>query len=141
MAATVPVCISDDVEAAAAAVSGYAALYIGGMGSREKNFYNQLACRMGFEDAARQVQDLYLARQHRDAAAAVLLEFIDATSLIGPRTDPRPAAALCRRRCRHALGRAVRGHPRGPPACRAQRAHGGDWPVPSGPDPQQANLQ
>jgi len=85
VAATVPVCISDDVEAAAAAISGYAALYIGGMGSREKNFYNQLACRMGFEDAARQVQDLYLARQHRDAAAAVPFDFIDATSLIGPR--------------------------------------------------------
>jgi F420-dependent oxidoreductase-like protein len=82
---TVPVCITDDVEAAAAAVSGYAALYIGGMGSREKNFYNRLACRMGFEDAAARVQDLYLARQHRDAAAAVPFEFIDSTSLIGPR--------------------------------------------------------
>ena len=85
IAPTVPVCITDDVEAAAAAVSGYAALYIGGMGSREKNFYNQLACRMGFEDAAARVQDLYLARQHRDAAAAVPFEFIDSTSLIGPR--------------------------------------------------------
>jgi F420-dependent oxidoreductase-like protein len=82
---TVPVCISDDVEAAAAAVSGYAALYIGGMGSKDKNFYNQLACRMGFEDAAHRVQELYLAGQHRDAAAAVPFELIDSTSLIGPR--------------------------------------------------------
>ncbi|TQJ50863.1 LLM class F420-dependent oxidoreductase [Phycicoccus sp. SLBN-51] len=85
VAPTVPVCIADDVEAAAAAVSGYAALYIGGMGSREKNFYNQLACRMGFEEAAHRVQELYLAGQHRDAAAAVPFEFIDSTSLIGPR--------------------------------------------------------
>ena len=62
----------------------YAALYIGGMGSREKNFYNQLATRMGFGDAAREVQDLYLAKRQRDAAAAVPLEFIDPTALLGP---------------------------------------------------------
>jgi alkanesulfonate monooxygenase SsuD/methylene tetrahydromethanopterin reductase-like flavin-dependent oxidoreductase (luciferase family) len=85
LAPSVPVVIADDVEAAANAIRPYAALYVGGMGSREKNFYNQLACRMGFEEAAAKVQDLYLARQHRDAAAAVPFEFIDATSLIGPR--------------------------------------------------------
>jgi alkanesulfonate monooxygenase SsuD/methylene tetrahydromethanopterin reductase-like flavin-dependent oxidoreductase (luciferase family) len=65
-------------------VRWYAALYLGCMGSREKNFYNQLAVRMGYGDAAREVQDLYLAKQHRDAAAAVPLEFIDRTSLLGP---------------------------------------------------------
>ena len=54
------------------------------MGSREENFYNRLACRMGFEEAAQQIQDLYLAGRPRDAAAAVPFEFIDATSLIGP---------------------------------------------------------
>jgi hypothetical protein len=54
------------------------------MGSREQNFYNQLACRMGFADEAARVQELYLAREHRNAAAAVPLEFIDATSLLGP---------------------------------------------------------
>ncbi len=85
IAASVPVVIDDDVEAAADAIRPYAALYIGGMGSREQNFYNRLACRMGFEEAAAQVQDLYLARRHRDAAAAVPFEFIDATALIGPR--------------------------------------------------------
>jgi alkanesulfonate monooxygenase SsuD/methylene tetrahydromethanopterin reductase-like flavin-dependent oxidoreductase (luciferase family) len=82
---TVPVVVSDDLEAAAAPVRAYAALYVGGMGSREKNFYNQLACRMGFEDAAREVQDRYLARDYAGAAAAVPSEFIDATSLIGPK--------------------------------------------------------
>ena len=44
-------------------VRPYAALYVGGMGSREQNFYNQLAVRMGYADAAAEVQDLYLSRQ------------------------------------------------------------------------------
>ena len=82
---TVPVVVDDDVERAARAVAGYAALYIGGMGSRDQNFYNQLACRMGFEEDAARIQDLYLDGRHRDAAAAVPFELIDATSLIGPR--------------------------------------------------------
>jgi F420-dependent oxidoreductase-like protein len=85
IAPAVPVVIDDDVEAAADSLRAYAALYVGGMGSREQNFYNQLAVRMGFEEAAAKVQDLYLAKQHRDAAAAVPFEFIDATALIGPR--------------------------------------------------------
>jgi F420-dependent oxidoreductase-like protein len=82
---TVPVIIGDDVEACAEPLRHYAALYVGGMGSRSQNFYNQLAVRMGYEQAAAEVQDLYLARNHRDAAAAVPFEFIDRTSLIGPR--------------------------------------------------------
>jgi F420-dependent oxidoreductase-like protein len=81
---TVPVVIGDDPEACAAPLRHYAALYVGGMGSREQNFYNQLAVRMGYDEAAAKVQDLYLARQHRDAAEAVPFEFIDRTSLIGP---------------------------------------------------------
>ncbi|KWX01324.1 luciferase [Carbonactinospora thermoautotrophica] len=82
---TVPVVVGDDLEACAAPVRAYSALYIGGMGSREKNFYNQLACRMGYAEAAKRVQDLYLAKQHRDAAAAVPFEFVDKTALIGPK--------------------------------------------------------
>jgi F420-dependent oxidoreductase-like protein len=87
---TVPVVIGDDASPAGIAscaelVRWYAALYVGGMGSREQNFYNQLATRMGYGDAARQVQDLYLAKRQRDAAAAVPLEFIDRTSLLGPK--------------------------------------------------------
>ncbi len=84
VAPSVPVVVGDDVAECADLVRLYAALYIGGMGSREQNFYNQLAVRMGFADAAREVQDLYLAKRHRDAAAAVPLEFVDATSLLGP---------------------------------------------------------
>ncbi|MFD0745760.1 LLM class F420-dependent oxidoreductase [Phytohabitans flavus] len=82
---TVPVVVGDDVASCAELVRWYAALYVGGMGSREANYYNQLAVRMGYADAAREVQDLYLAKQHRDAAAAVPLEFIDRTSLLGPK--------------------------------------------------------
>jgi F420-dependent oxidoreductase-like protein len=87
---TVPVVVGDDaspagISACAELVRWYAALYIGGMGSREQNFYNQLAVRMGYAEAARAVQDLYLDKRQRDAAAAVPLEFIDRTSLLGPR--------------------------------------------------------
>ncbi len=81
---TVPVVVGTDLEACAAPVRGYSALYIGGMGSREKNFYNQQATRMGYEQAAIEVQDKYLARDYDGAAAAVPFEFIDQTSLIGP---------------------------------------------------------
>ncbi|ABP54614.1 LLM class F420-dependent oxidoreductase [Salinispora tropica] len=82
---SVPVVIGDDVANCAELVRWYAALYIGGMGSRKQNFYNQLATRMGYGDAAREVQDLYLAKRQRDAAAAVPLELIDRTSLLGPK--------------------------------------------------------
>ncbi|WP_018908872.1 LLM class F420-dependent oxidoreductase [Salinispora arenicola] len=82
---SVPVVIGDDVATCAELVRWYAALYIGGMGSRQQNFYNQLATRMGYGDAAREVQDLYLAKRQRDAAAAVPIELIDRTSLLGPK--------------------------------------------------------
>lgn len=82
---TVPVCVTDDLEMARAAVSGYTALYLGGMGSRKQNFYNRLACTMGFEEAAQKIQDLYLAGDREAAAAAVPMELIDATALIGPK--------------------------------------------------------
>jgi F420-dependent oxidoreductase-like protein len=84
VAPSVPVVIGDDVAECAELVRWYAALYIGGMGSRAQNFYNQLAVRMGFGEAAAQVQELYLAKRQRDAAAAVPVEFVDATSLLGP---------------------------------------------------------
>lgn len=82
---TVPVVVTDDVAEGLRRVAPYAALYIGGMGSREQNFYNQLACRMGFEEEAATIQDLYLAGRQRDAADAVPDEFLDATSLVGPK--------------------------------------------------------
>jgi F420-dependent oxidoreductase-like protein len=81
---TVPVLFADDLDAAALPIRAYAALYIGGMGSREQNFYNALARRMGFDAEAETVQNLYLDKQYLDAAMAVPREFIDNTSLIGP---------------------------------------------------------
>jgi hypothetical protein len=61
------------------------ALYVGGMGSRKQNFYNQLVQRYGFEDAAREVQDLYLEGRKDEAAAALPDDLIDMVSLCGPR--------------------------------------------------------
>ena len=80
---TMPLVVGADPKECADAVRGYAALYVGGMGSRDKNFYNQLAVRMGFEQAAAQIQDKYLARDYEGAGAAVPYEFIDATALLG----------------------------------------------------------
>ncbi len=84
VAATVPISLGDDLDACALPVRPYSALYLGGMGSREQNFYNALATRMGYGDAAADVQDKYLARDYDGAAAAVPFDFIDATSLLGP---------------------------------------------------------
>ena len=84
VAPTVPLSVGPDPVACAAPVRDYAALYVGGMGSRTANFYNDIARRMGFEAEARQVQDLYLDRKQREAAAAVPYEFVDRTSLLGP---------------------------------------------------------
>jgi F420-dependent oxidoreductase-like protein len=81
---TVPVVLGDDPVACADPLRFYSALYVGGMGSRDKNFYNQLATRMGYEDAAIEIQDRYMARDYDGAMAAVPFEFIDRTSLIGP---------------------------------------------------------
>ena len=83
VAPSVPLVVGDDLAACADAIRPYAALYVGGMGSREQNFYNQLAVRMGYADAAKTIQDLYLDKKLRDAAAAVPQEFIERTSILG----------------------------------------------------------
>jgi F420-dependent oxidoreductase-like protein len=82
---TVPLVVDDDWHAAADLVRPYAALYVGGMGSREQNFYNNLACRMGFEAEAAEVQNRYLAKDYAGAAAAVPEGFIAQTALLGPK--------------------------------------------------------
>jgi F420-dependent oxidoreductase-like protein len=83
VAVTVPVVVGDDVRACAEPLKAYTALYVGGMGSRKQNFYNALARRMGFEDAAQEIQDLYLDKRQRDAMAAVPFELVEQTALIG----------------------------------------------------------
>ena len=84
IAPSVPVVLGDDVDACRASVKPFLALYIGGMGARGKNFYHDLACRYGFEEAANRVQDLYLAGQKEDAARAIPDELVDAVALCGP---------------------------------------------------------
>ena len=83
--ATAPVVVGPNAVDCTAPVRANAALYIGGMGSREQNFYNQLAVRMGFGEAATRIQTLFMAKEYREAAAAVPFEFLDSTSLLGPR--------------------------------------------------------
>jgi F420-dependent oxidoreductase-like protein len=94
IAPTVNVLISDDVEAARDAMRPILALYVGGMGSREKNFYNALVQRYGFEDAAREVQDLYLDGKKEEAAAALPAELIDTVTLCGPQDRVRDRLAV-----------------------------------------------
>jgi F420-dependent oxidoreductase-like protein len=84
IAPTVNVFITDDLAAARDAMRPFLALYVGGMGSREKNFYNQLVQRYGFEAAAREVQDLYLDGRRDEAMAALPDELVDLVSLCGP---------------------------------------------------------
>ncbi len=79
-----PVAITDAPDQARWAVRPALALYIGGMGARGRNFYFDLACRYGFEQAATEVQDHYLAGRKQQAMAAVPDELVDATSVIGP---------------------------------------------------------
>ena len=85
IAPNVNLCIDDDIDKARDAVRPLLALYVGGMGSRKKNFYNSLVQRYGFEDAAKEVQDLYLDGKKDEAAAALPAELIDRTSLVGPK--------------------------------------------------------
>ncbi|MDQ6915823.1 MAG: LLM class F420-dependent oxidoreductase [Actinomycetota bacterium] len=89
VAPTVNVLIGDDVEAARDAMRPILALYVGGMGSRERNFYNRLVRRYGFEDAAREVQDLYLEGRKVEAGAGLPAELIDLVTLCGPRDAVR----------------------------------------------------
>ncbi len=85
IAPVVNVSIDDDLDRARDSMRPVLALYVGGMGSREKNFYNAIVQRYGFEDAAKEVQDLYLDGKKDEAAAALPAELIDMVSLCGPK--------------------------------------------------------
>jgi F420-dependent oxidoreductase-like protein len=96
IAPTVQTLVSEDRPAARDAMRPYLALYVGGMGSREQNFYNGLVRRYGFEEDARRVQDLYLEGRKEEAAAALPPELIDAVSLCGPPDVVRDRIAMFR---------------------------------------------
>ena len=84
IAPTVNVFITDDLEGARNAMRPFVALYVGGMGSRQKNFYNNLVQRYGFADEAKTIQDLYLEGKREEAMAAIPDKLIDTVSLCGP---------------------------------------------------------
>jgi F420-dependent oxidoreductase-like protein len=96
IAPTVNAYISDDVELARNLMRPVLALYIGGMGSRKQNFYNQLVQRYGFEQAATEIQDLYLEGKKAEAGDAIPAELIDTVSLCGPRDAVRDRLAAYR---------------------------------------------
>jgi F420-dependent oxidoreductase-like protein len=85
IAPTAIVAIGDDLDALRSMVKPMVALYVGGMGARGKNFYNDLACRYGYEAAAKEIQDLYLDGKKGEAIGAVPDELVDEVSLLGPR--------------------------------------------------------
>jgi len=80
----VPVSLNDDLDAARLPIKRNLALYIGGMGAREKNFYNDYAKRLGYEDAAARIQDAFLGGAKADAVAAVPDALVDEIALVGP---------------------------------------------------------
>jgi hypothetical protein len=74
----------------------FIALYVGGMGSRKQNFYNQLVSRYGYEAEAKTIQDLYLDGKREEAMAAIPDELIDTVSLCGPKDLVRDRLAAYR---------------------------------------------
>ncbi|HET7088790.1 MAG TPA: LLM class F420-dependent oxidoreductase [Anaerolineae bacterium] len=84
IAPSVIVALGEDVDACRSLVKPILALYIGGMGARGKNFYNDLACRYGYEAAAKEIQDLYLVGRKDEAIAAVPDALVDDVALCGP---------------------------------------------------------
>ena len=77
--------MGDDLDQCRMPVKGMMSLYIGGMGARNKNFYNDYAKALGYEDAAAKIQDLYLAGKKMEAMAAVPDELVDEVALVGPK--------------------------------------------------------
>jgi F420-dependent oxidoreductase-like protein len=82
--ASVHVEVNDDVKGALAKLKPEVALYVGGMGHRDKNFHKDIMVRYGFADAANRIQELYLAHRKEEATAAVPDEWVDLKSLVGP---------------------------------------------------------
>ncbi|MCW3005346.1 MAG: luciferase family protein [Conexibacter sp.] len=78
------VAIGEDVKGMLDFMRPMYALYVGGMGARGKNFYNELACQYGYEKEAKEIQDLYLGGNKRDAEAKVPQEWLEAGNLVGP---------------------------------------------------------
>jgi F420-dependent oxidoreductase-like protein len=78
------IAVGDDVKGLLDFARPTVALYVGGMGARGKNFYNDLACQYGFEAEAKKIQDLYLDGHKKEAEAAVPVELLELGNLVGP---------------------------------------------------------
>jgi F420-dependent oxidoreductase-like protein len=89
----VSVVVGEDVAACRAVVKPRVALYVGGMGARGRNFYNDIASRYGYEDAAKRIQDLFLGGRKDEAASAVPDALVDEVALCGPRERIRERLA------------------------------------------------
>jgi F420-dependent oxidoreductase-like protein len=85
--------LGDDLEKCRTPVKGMMALYIGGMGARSKNFYNDYTRWLGYEAAAKEIQDLYLGGKRAEAMAAVPDDLVDKVALVGPRDRIRERLA------------------------------------------------
>jgi F420-dependent oxidoreductase-like protein len=96
VAATVPLIVSDDVDAAADALRPFYALYFGGMGAKGTNFHANVAIHMGYEAEVEEIAALYLAGRKDEAAAKVPRKLIEALALIGPREQIRDDLARWR---------------------------------------------
>lgn len=94
IAPTVSVVMEDNLEVAYNMLRPMLALYIGGMGAKGKNFYNDLAARYGFEGAAAEIQELYLSGNQFEAMAKVPADLIDEVALVGPKERIRERLSL-----------------------------------------------
>jgi alkanesulfonate monooxygenase SsuD/methylene tetrahydromethanopterin reductase-like flavin-dependent oxidoreductase (luciferase family) len=92
----VNVFVTDDLVRARDSMRPFIALYVGGMGSREQNFYNRVVSRYGYEKEAKQIQDLYLEGKREEAMAAIPDSLIDTVSLCGPPDVVRERLAVYR---------------------------------------------
>lgn len=99
VAATVMIIPGDDVEQCANFVRPFLALYMGGMGARGANFHFEVFARMGYEDVAVQVQDLYLAGKKQEAAAIIPLALVEDVALVGPPAKIRDELARWKETC------------------------------------------
>jgi F420-dependent oxidoreductase-like protein len=96
VAPIVPVEVGRDVEACRDRVRPFLALYVGGMGARDSNFYNAVVSRYGYEAEAKEIQDLYLQGSPREAAAMVPDALVDEIALVGPAARIRDRLAAWR---------------------------------------------
>lgn len=94
IAPSVPVAIDDDIEVCRNMVKPFVALYVGGMGAKDKNFYYDLVMRFGFEDAAQTIQDAYLSGDKAGAMSAVPDALIDEIALVGPKDRIKDQLAM-----------------------------------------------